>query len=348
MEHRSQTADMLKGIAILLMIQVHIVELFASNYLYSSNMGKILLFLGGPPVAPVFMIIFGYFMLSPQKTILQLVRRGVGIFSLGMLLNLALNFNLILSVYQKKIQADIWPYIFGVDILQFAGLSLIIIALLKNTFQKHLSIMFGMILLSVFLGKLLLQYIPENNTLLYVSSYFYGSTYWSYFPLFPWIAYPLSGIAFYQLQQSMDLNFLKLPKIRIIAGSITLLLLIITMQFAFSITSNLSLYYHHGALFFLWVILFCMFYTLLIQPINQLLEKTIIIRYIKWLGKNVTLIYVIQWIIIGNIATEIYKTVSCPIYLAYWFIGIVVALSGISYLVLFLKKQWAKINHYYS
>jgi uncharacterized membrane protein len=151
MKYRVHTADVLKGFAVLLMIQIHIIELFANDGVYHSALGSALLFLGGPPVAPVFMTIFGYFIFSSKKTTLQLVLRGASIFGVGMLLNLALNFNLIISVYQEKLQVNIWPYIFGVDILQFAGLSLIFISLLKNVIQKYSVLVFVIILLSAFL-----------------------------------------------------------------------------------------------------------------------------------------------------------------------------------------------------
>ena len=240
MERRVQIADALKGIAVLLMIQVHIVELFAADDIYNGRCGKLLLFLGGPPVAPVFMIIFGYFVFSTVKTTIQLILRGSSIFILGMLLNLALNFNLIVSVYQEKLQVDIWPYVFGVDILQFAGLSIIIIALLKHLLQKYIWFTLVIIFISVCLGKLLLHDVPENNTLLFLSAYFYGSTHWSYFPLFPWLAYPMTGIVLYQLQQRNYVRFLNLLKIKMIIGSVLLLLLALTIKYGISVSSNLE------------------------------------------------------------------------------------------------------------
>ncbi len=117
MERRTQTADVLKGIAVLLMIQVHILELFSAESISTSNIGKVLMFFGGPPVAPVFMAILGYFVLSVNKTSRQLVVRGIKIFMLGMLLNLALNFNLLLKVNNGTLAVDVWTYVFGVDIL---------------------------------------------------------------------------------------------------------------------------------------------------------------------------------------------------------------------------------------
>ncbi len=54
MPTRTQTFDLLKGVAVLLMIQVHIIELFADNVISTSQVGKVLMYLGGAPVAPVF------------------------------------------------------------------------------------------------------------------------------------------------------------------------------------------------------------------------------------------------------------------------------------------------------
>jgi uncharacterized membrane protein len=334
---RTQTADVLKGIAILLMIQVHIVELFASQELYNSTYGHILLFLGGAPVAPIFMTVFGYFVFASNKSTWQLVSRGLKILLLGMLLNLALNANLIFKVSQGILHLNAWPYVFGVDVLLFAGLSLILIALCRKIIEKYVFIVLGIIPFILILGEYVFIDVPENTILKYITAFIYGSTEWSYFPLFPWLAYPLSGVVLYQLQQKFDFKFFYLPKTKLLFGSVFLLFLIFTIKYAIDVSSNLQLYYHHGLLFFIWVILFCLFYALLIHELNIHIGESIVFKYLKWLGKHVTLTYVIQWIIIGNIATEIYKTVSNPVYLAAWFLGIVFVTNGLTYLVIKLK-----------
>src|ERR1035437_1781044 len=173
MANRTQTADLLKGIAALLMIQVHIIELFAAQNIFDSNIGKVLLFLGGPPVAPVFIIIFGYFIAQSKKSTTQLIFRGIKIIFLGLFLNTALNFNLIISVIKGKFNIDIWPYILGCDILPLAGLSIIIIALLKKNLDKSLIAIIVLILISAFLGDSLLNYTTEQSFLKYIFSPLY-------------------------------------------------------------------------------------------------------------------------------------------------------------------------------
>ncbi len=342
MTARTQTADLLKGIAVLLMIQVHIIELFASQDIYNSGWGSILLFLGGPPVAPIFTIIFGYFIASSKRSALQLISRGLKIICIGFLLNIALNFNLIISVSKGVYQIDLLPYIFGVDILPFAGISIIVIALLKNIIEKSLIFVIACIIVSAFLGQFLLDFVPQNINLKYISAFFYGSAKWSYFPLFPWLAYPLAGIAFYKLKQRYDFNFLHTAKIKIAAAILFLMFLIFTINYAVNVSSDLPLYYHHGILFVLWVILFLCFYSFFMSGIDKLLGETFVLKYIKWLGENVTAVYIIQWIIIGNTATEIYKTISSPMNLLFSFFSALVSASLVCYLWLWIKEKLNK------
>jgi uncharacterized membrane protein len=332
MANRNQTIDLLKGIAVLLMIQVHILELFASPAIYYSNIGRILLFLGGPPVAPVFMLLMGYFTMRSKKTSKQLIVRGLIFFSSGMLLNILLNLNLVISVNKNLLKLEIAPYIFGVDILQFAGLSTIIIALLKKTFEKSRMLLVTCIITFAFLGHYLLNYIPQNMLLKYFAAFFFGTSFWSYFPLFPWLAYPLTGMAFYQLKKYLNPDHFQKSKTKLLVGILFLLFLTLTIKYAISVAADLTSYYHHGFVFFLWVVIFAFFYGFFTFQLNAFTSK--VLNYIRWLGENVTAIYIVQWIIIGNVATTIYQSVSNPFYLGTWFLAVVLVSSAIVYVLL--------------
>jgi uncharacterized membrane protein len=336
---RNHILDLLKGIAVLLMIQVHVMELFASDLISTNTIGKLSLFLGGAPVAPLFMVVFGHFISKAYQSTMQLIVRGIKMFALGMILNVALNLNLISSVCFGKLDVDLMPYIFGVDILHFAGIALIIIAPFKKWFQKQYLLPLITMLVAALLGHYLLNYVPNNNVLKYVSAFFYGSMPWSYFPVFPWLAYPLAGMVVYQLQQRYDFSWLLVVKTKIVLSVLFLIFIVFTVKYAIIISSDLPLYYHHGLLFFGWVMTFLFFYTFGINELNERFGETSVFKYIKWLGKNVTLIYVIQWILIGNIATAIYKTVVNPLYISLSVLGIIAVSSGIAYLVLRLKGR---------
>jgi hypothetical protein len=261
-----------------------------------------------------------------------------------MLLNIALNFNLIVSVSKGKFAIDLWPYIFGVDILQFAGLAIILITLCKHILQKYMYVVLLCAIVTAFSGHYFLRFVPDNNVLKYISAFFYGGSRWSYFPLFPWLAYPLAGMAFFGLKQKIDIN--KEYDFKIKAGILILFILFMTftVKYAISVSSDLQSYYHHGLLFFLWTIIFMAFYGFWVNEINRLAGNFILVRYVKWLGKNVTLIYVIQWIMIGNCATEIYKTISSPLCLSVDFAGVLIIASFLGYLLSEIKKRLFKAS----
>ena len=124
--------DLLKGFAIFFMVQIHITELFIDYSGRESLFGKLSMFLGGPFTAIIFMIVMGYFVAKGKKPPLQNIFRGVKILVVGLLLNIGLNFNLLLKIKYAGWQFNPLEYIFGIDILYLAGLSVIIITLLKT------------------------------------------------------------------------------------------------------------------------------------------------------------------------------------------------------------------------
>ncbi len=136
-EHRDGAADLLKGTAIVLMIQVHIVQLFAEPAILASWIGGTSLLLGGPPVAPVFLVVMGYFAGRSEKRAGSLAVRGFLLLVLGFALNLGLNCHLLLKIHYGRVQLNPWEYVCGVDILFVAGLSLIIIGLLRPLFGRR-------------------------------------------------------------------------------------------------------------------------------------------------------------------------------------------------------------------
>ena len=337
MIQRSATADLLKGIAVVLMIQIHIVQLFATQEIFTSEAGKWLLFLGGPLCAPVFMIIFGYYMASSKKNKKQRIKHGCILFLAGMLLNLVLNFNLLLHISLGKINLPIWPYIFGVDILQFAGISMILFALLKKIFKKSVFIILGFSFMAAYLGHYLLNVLSQENPLQYVASYFYGASTWSYFPVFPWIAYAFLGFAFYQLRQKYDIQKVLQPSLKIIFGIFFIIFLVFTWQYAVNAASNLQDYYHHGLRFYFWTLIFLIYYSILINQIASIVGRTVFFTYLQWLGKNVTVVYIIQWILIGNTATIIYRSINSPLVLILSFFCVLATTSILTYGYLKIK-----------
>jgi hypothetical protein len=311
--------DLLKGFAVFLIVPVHILELFIDYSGRESLFGKILLFLGGPIAVPVFMIIMGYFLAKNQKSFYVNFSRGIKVFVVGFLLNIGLNLHLLLKIKFAGWQFNPLEYIFGVDILYFAGLSIILIAFLK-TLKK------GQAWIAVTLGFLVIISTGFMNEKLMISgrNYFLpfiaGNYSWSYFPLFPWLAYPLAGFAFFNFEKKIILFMQQ----KIVSGIILSGILATVLYFSktgFETTINLGLYYHHTFWFSLWAFGIVILWTVFWRFILKIFPVTYAWKFFMWLGKNITLFYIIQWLIIGNISTAIYQTQTIDSYV-FWFGGI--------------------------
>ncbi len=338
--NRNPIEDLLKGIAVVLMILVHIVEKFGTISVQQSSAGKLIFLLGGPPVAPIFMIIMGYFVAASKKTTSQLILRGIKIFFIGMFLNVFINTNLFISINEGVFDLNPLPYLFGVDILHFAGISTIIIALLKSAFNKNIYLPIILIVISGLISTYLLRYIPENDFLKYITAFIIGNADWSYFPLFPWLAYPLMGFFLNRLSPNFKNQLLKKNAFVISIILVVFIFCYFTFNYAINISSELPKYYHHDLLFICWVLIFTIGYGLLMIKINLKFFSTNMFKALNWIGQNVTIIYILQWIIIGNKATDIYQNIDSPLKLTYYFL--IIVLSSIALAFLFLK---IKENH---
>ena len=321
---RNQTADLLKGLAVILMIQVHLMELFAQPAIYSSWIGKISLFLGGPPAAPIFMVVMGYYFALSKRSLSSNIFRGLKLILLGFVLNLGLNMNLFIKIAEGTIQTSPWPYVFGVDILFLAGLSIIILSLFKKLFKLKLAPY--LILLSVIFLLQLFDFQTSTDAYFpYIQAYFFGNEiWWSYFPLIPWLAYPTTGLILFIILSEIKSRNQLYRYLLIISGIFSF----VFIGYGVNISANLPAYYHHGWVFYLFTISFLIFYAIIIELVSNQTESKLN-KWVAWLGVNVTAAYVVQWLFIGNIATEIYRTQGI-IQLVFWFLAsIIVTAAGV-------------------
>jgi len=318
--------DLIKGIAVILMIQVHLMELFATTHIYQGLLGKISLFLGGPPAAPVFMAVMGYFIAGSKKTFSAHLWRGLKLILLGLLLNIGMNFNLLLNIYKGTFELNPLHYLFGVDILFLAGLSIILIALLKLIYDEKLPAWLLTVLLVGSLNRFLPAYSGENEVMRYLLACFYGFSPWSYFPVFPWLAYVLIGFTF-RLIIKKNLIPEVSSSLRKYFFVALLIVLIFTFHFGFRISTILNVYYHHDLIFVMWTMAFLALWFILFDGLYSFFETNKVFIYLRWVGKNVTVFYFVQWLIIGNIATEVYKS-QPVIQLILWFVAMLAITSA--------------------
>lgn len=321
MKSRQRTADLLKGLAVIFMIQVHLMELFALQQIFDGALGKASLFLGGPPAAPVFMAVMGFYLAQSKKGLVSSLKRGLKLILWGFALNIGLNLNLFYHIYEGSINLSPLEYIFGVDILFLAGLSLIIIAFLKHIFSDKILVYVIVLIITILIPEFINPPAYEGVSK-YFGAYLYSDHWWSYFPLIPWFAYVLIGYIFNLEKENISLHYEK-NKLKVIFGTFTLFIL--GLVYKMDVSANLEQYYHHGVFYFFFVLIFIILWASIAHEITIRFNNKFT-AYIEWLGKNVTRAYVFQWLIIGNIATAVYKTQN-EFQLSLWLIGILILVS---------------------
>jgi len=321
-DKRSYTADLLKGTAIVLMIQVHVMELFAKPEIQAGAVGKVSLFLGGPPVAPVFMAVMGYFAFASRRTTAGLMLRATWLLAIGMALNVGLNLHVLIKIHQGIIPLNPWEFVFGVDILFLAGIATAVIAILRPALKCH---WWSWSLLAITIAvatSYLVERLTVESSLKWPFAYLGGEYAWSYFSVFPWLAYPLIGAAL-SAWHARDTK-MSLPAAWTLgAWCAAVVGLIWTGRFAVDTSHNLPAYYNHGLSFFAWTATFLFAWTLFVSKLDTL-EAHPVGTWLSWIGRNVTACYVVQWLIIGNTATAIYRTESL-LHCRIWLVSIVVA-----------------------
>jgi uncharacterized membrane protein len=251
-----------------------------------------------------------------------------------------LNAHLLFNIIFKGWDYNPWHYIFGVDILPLAGLSLISLALIQKFASNKYWVYFVLAIAIAALSQIFDPLQFENNTLKYILAFLVGGTSWSYFPLIPWLAYPLLGYGFKILADQFNIEIhLKTIGSKIAFGLVGLLLLF-TGNFGINTAINLTEYYHHNFIFFLWTSAFIGFWIYILFLLYKVAKNSIFFIYLRFLGKNVTAIYVFQWLIIGNLATVLYKTQDIGEWI-FWFFNISIISSVLAYL-------WTKYHTKYS
>ena len=331
---------MLKGFAVFLIVPVHILETFIDYHGRESLFGKILLVLGGPVAVPIFMMVMGYFVALSKRTTVQNIFRGGLIFMMGILLNVGLNFHLLLKIKFGGLRFDPLQAIFGVDIFYLAGLSIIILAILKTIKSGQQWIVFGMIFFvsvtTTYFNEILM--VTDRN---YLLPFIGGEYSWSYFPLFPWLTYPLIGFLF-QKREAWIKVFIEKNKIATIAILIAVVVPVVLFhQSGIETTIDLPQYYHHEFWFILWTLGVDILWVSMAWFVVMKFNEFPVFVFLRWLGRNITVFYIVQWLIIGNIATAIYQTQDLSRF-GYWF-GIIFTITiGLTLLYKKIKFKYSK------
>ena len=309
---RQVELDIAKGIAVLLMICVHVQEVLSHSAVQHSLFGNIVEFVTGFPAAPLFMFVMGVgTVYSRRQDAGYAIGRGASLLLMAYLLSAArgyipwsLGIKLGLLAQDAVPYGDVVQSLLEVDILHFAGLCFILIGVLRAA-----KVPWGAYpVVGLMLGGLnyLVRGIGTGHAYLdSILGLFWGTGETSYFPFLSWVMYPMAGVAFgHILKDSCDERRLYMQSL--LAGCVVLLAAMCISGFRFMYymgfpEEHAYVYYHedlignavNGSLALIW--LSVLYFTSGAFP-------AVVRRKLLYWSRELTPIYVIHWVLIGWLA----------------------------------------------
>ncbi|WP_430612795.1 heparan-alpha-glucosaminide N-acetyltransferase domain-containing protein [Flavobacterium sp. JP2137] len=298
--------DMMKTLAIFFMILAHVVIMYGTPAAIYSDFSLGLAFVAEGIGAPAFIFAMGLsVVLASKKTAYQIGMRGLLLFVGGYVLNFlkfyptakwfkTLPVSLFADMGLTDNATGLWSFLGIADILQFAAIAYVICAFLHRYVDKLIGV--GMLVtLLFFVGApyLYREGVSPDN---YFLQLLYGKSQRVYFALLPWLGFAISGMAvgdFIKKQANLPEHW---PLYLAIAGMgmILLGLGLILNDFEFYFGSD---YYHRGT----GALIMYMGQLLLSLSLYHRVSKYTpgaLRDFFAYCSKNVTAIYVIQWVLI--------------------------------------------------
>ncbi|MGL5352663.1 MAG: heparan-alpha-glucosaminide N-acetyltransferase domain-containing protein [Clostridium sp.] len=301
---RQKELDIARGLAVLFMIFIHSQDYFAMEYVKESYFGGFVDFLGGVPAAPVFMFLLGVGIIYTKKDDPKVfIKRGLYLLLAGYVLNFIRGFLPEVILFSKTYDYTYLYYaiteLIYVDILQFSGLAMISFGTIKK-FKNNLLTVIALMIIFPMLNMILLPIKFYGYLLSAVTGLFWGSNSYSFFPFLTWIVYPLAGFIFgYILIRVRDKK--KFYIITCVSSFITMIALNYLINEVFGYNRGLSTelgYYQHSILNNIAFTAFVLWFISVLYFISKYISGNLFKVIGRW-SKNVTEIYVIQWILIG-------------------------------------------------
>ncbi|SHI58955.1 acyltransferase family protein [Pseudobutyrivibrio xylanivorans] len=304
---RQKELDWAKAFTILVMVTIHCYEQISivdTEVVPTGIFRNVLEFLGGPLGAPLFMFCMGVgIMYSHNSTPADMGKRGVKLLRNGYLLSFVKGtIPTVIAIYLGyAVPWTVADSLFLVSILQFAGMAFFAIALMKK-FNLSLPVMMGISLVLSIIGGELANIDLTDSWTQYLWGLFFNTNDVTTFPLFRWLYYPIFGMIFaYFLQRTEDKSrFYR--RIFPVALFCTIAFSIIYVALGYDIR---SMYMLSGRVIYKQSLLHYVFATFVIltaMPLHYVLSEKVKLKSfsgaVAYLGKNLDVIYLVQWVII--------------------------------------------------
>ncbi len=303
MKERILSLDLARGFTVMFIAPVHTMLLFSKPSVHQTWLCGIFRFISEGPGAQLFMLLMGIsFALSAKKDNKQVLKRAFQILAVGYLLNV-LKFGLPFLcglipdglLKYLKISNDRNGFIQLVctgDILQLAGISLMILQLCYRLFPYRFAY-FVIAIAICFVSPLFWDLKSDHwifNAILQLAG---GQPPRVFFPLFPWLVYPLFGMYVgYLIKGGISIKIPKLWTATLLAGSIAMII------YHFINTYNEGSFYRSSPIDTLIHLLLVLVWLYAWHLVSKLFNSNKFFELLCWLSKHITLIYFVQWVFI--------------------------------------------------
>jgi uncharacterized membrane protein len=309
-KNRIVAIDFARGISVLMVVFVHTMLIYGSIPTQTDSiLGQVILWMGRG--TPMFLVIMGIsFIQSRRQDVSSVCRRALWILSVGYLLNilkfwvpeyifggLPKEFLAAYGLISQTLESALFFLGLG-DILQLAGITLFLIAIINLFSQnKWTPLVIGLLIIAI--SREVSGFRLGITGIDYLCDLFFSNKFNVYFPVFPWSSFILIGVFLGKWLKELQENQKVFFKNLVILGVLFVLgggfLIYLDPEYHFGD------YYHlgpGGSIVLMGVIvMFLWFSNFLVKLIGEQNKK--FFKAITYLSKNVTSLYVIQWVLIN-------------------------------------------------
>jgi uncharacterized membrane protein len=280
-----------RGFTVFFIPIIHAIMLYGNEQTHNSDLVSVLAFIAEWPGAQLFMLLMGiYFALSKNTSVRKVMLRSIVLLAMAYLLNFLKyvppgSFRLLPDAFLNDIQPQQNSLLLIGDILHFAALALPLLFLVKKL-PEYPAIAIIAAFIVCFATPLVIPSETRN-----LSSHFFslivGQPPHTYFPLFPWLVYPLAGLAIgYYLKREGSKTFLYLLPVGLCLMSLGFWIGSKEEQTSFYRTGPWHTMQHMGFV--------CSWLTVW-HIIARIFKYNWFFRFLASLSRGITLIYIIQW-----------------------------------------------------
>jgi hypothetical protein len=300
---RIKSLDLARGFTVLLIAPIHCILLYSEPVVRATLIGQLFAFIAEGPGAPLFMLLMGIsFALKENHRFLDVLKKSALLLLAGYGLNL-IKFVIpyaggwMPSGLQHDLQipdrGGAWTLMGLGDILQFAGPALLILYCVTR-FRSYACIAGALAISIAWMSPLVWDANSSSSFWNYLLQLTVGQPPRTFFPVFPWLAYPLVGLAIGRIIKRDG------PSCFQIFGQwgIALIGINVMFDFLYPNTPPTSFYRtypvetacHSGIVF---IALYCW------DLLYRYVKPNHFFRVLTYSSKHITLIYLTQWILIS-------------------------------------------------